>query len=135
MLCLAAETQAWLLSGFLLLDVLDCCRQHEQPFVSVPEICCPVLLLILKTTHHSSSFFLMSITEWQDLTSLKHLGFFDFPITNMGSFSPTALAAAIPVRRTLLCLPPMQLSDLIEPTVLIEQSKLICIINIFKFVL
>ena len=35
-------------------------------------------------------------------TPLKYLGFFDLPITNMGSFSPVALAAASPVRRTLL---------------------------------
>ena len=44
-------------------------------------------------------------------TPLKHLGFFDLPITNMGSFSPVALAAASPVRRTLLHFPPTQSSD------------------------
>ena len=31
-----------------------------------------------------------------------------FPITNIGSFSPRALDAAIPVNRTLLCFPPAQ---------------------------
>ena len=35
-------------------------------------------------------------------TFLKQRGFLDFHITNMGSFSPVALAAAIPVSLTLL---------------------------------
>ena len=44
---------------------------------------------------------------WQGsfLTPLKPCGFSAFPITNMGSFSPTPLPAARPVKRTLLSLP------------------------------
>ena len=41
---------------------------------------------------------------------LKHQGFLDLPITNKGNFSPTALSAVDPVRRSLLCLPPTQFS-------------------------
>ena len=43
---------------------------------------------------------------------LKHLGVFDLPITNTGSLSPFTLATAIPVKRTLLCLPPAHFSFL-----------------------
>ena len=39
------------------------------------------------------------------LTFLKQWGFLDFQITNMDSFSPIALAAAIPVSLTLLFFP------------------------------
>ena len=41
---------------------------------------------------------------------LKHRGFLDLSITNKGVFSPTALDAVNPVRRSLLCLPPTQCS-------------------------
>ena len=37
---------------------------------------------------------------------LKHLGLADFPITNIGIFSPRALEASNHVHRTLLCFPP-----------------------------
>lgn len=45
------------------------------------------------------------------ITPVKHLGLTDFWWQNTGSLSPSALAAAIPVNRTLLCLPPMHFLD------------------------
>ena len=39
-------------------------------------------------------------------TCLKHPGLADFPITNIGIFSPRALDAVIPFHPTLLCFPP-----------------------------
>ena len=54
------------------------------------------------------AFFCVRYRQGRLRTCLKHLGFADFPITNIGSFSPRALDAAIPVNRTLLCFPPAQ---------------------------
>ena len=45
-------------------------------------------------------------------TPEKHQGLADFPITNIGSFSPSAFAAAIPVNQILLCFPPTHFLDL-----------------------
>ena len=42
----------------------------------------------------------------RDLTFLKHRGFLDFPITNIGSFSPTTFVAATSAILILLCFPP-----------------------------
>ena len=42
---------------------------------------------------------------------LKHLGFFALPITNIGIFSPVALAAVKPVILILLCFPREHFSD------------------------
>ena len=47
----------------------------------------------------------------KDVTFLKHLRAFVFPITNIGSLSPTELAAARPVILILLFLPPEHFSD------------------------
>ena len=41
---------------------------------------------------------------------LEHRGVLDLPTTNMGNFSPIALAAAVPVNRTLLFFPPEHFS-------------------------
>ena len=41
----------------------------------------------------------------KDLTFLKHLGFFLFPMTNNRSFSPVALTVQIPVSLTVLHFP------------------------------
>ena len=55
-------------------------------------------------THSSKSWlsiqllFCAQYLQGKFRTPLKHLGFCDLPITNMGSFSPAALAAASPVR-------------------------------------
>ena len=43
---------------------------------------------------------------------LKHLSFADLPMANIGNLA--ALAAAISVNRTLLCLPPLQFSHFIS---------------------
>ena len=50
-------------------------------------------------------FFCDFYSQGRCLTFLKQRGFLDFQITNMGSFSPVALAAAIPVSLTLLFFP------------------------------
>ena len=73
----------------------------------------PVLLSypILKKLAVHPAFVLCLVPAGEISYPLKHLGFFDLPITNMGSFSPVALAAASPVRRTLLHFPPTQSSD------------------------
>ena len=47
----------------------------------------------------------------KDVTFLKHLGAFDFPITNIGSLPPTQLAAARPVILILLFLQPEHFSN------------------------
>ena len=50
-------------------------------------------------------FFCDLYLQGRSLTFLKQQGFLDFQITNMGSFSPVALAAADPVSLTLLFFP------------------------------
>ena len=50
-------------------------------------------------------FFSDLYSQSRCLTFLKQRGFLDFQITNIGSFSPVALAAAIPVSLTLLSTP------------------------------
>ena len=55
-------------------------------------------------------FFCNLYSPGRCLTFLKQRGFLDFQITNMGSFSPVALAAAIPVSLTLLLFFPFLLS-------------------------
>lgn len=41
----------------------------------------------------------------------KQRGLCDFPIANMGTFSPTALPDGVPVNGALLCFPPTHFSD------------------------
>ena len=48
---------------------------------------------------------LLLYSQARCLTFLKQQGFLDFQITNMGSFSPVTLAAAIPVSLNLLFFP------------------------------
>ena len=54
------------------------------------------------------AFFCNQYLQGRLRSCLKHLGLADFPIKNIGIFSTTALDAAIPVNRTLLCFPPEQ---------------------------
>ena len=61
-----------------------------------------------KSTPSILDFFWDRYRQGRLRTCLKHLGLAYFPITNIGSFSPIALDAAIPVRRTLLSFPPAQ---------------------------
>jgi len=72
------------------------------------------------------------------LIFLKHRGLFDFPITNIGNFSPFALAAAIPVNLTLLFFPPgtlfsFEVIGFIWET-LVEKTELVSIENIFQLI-
>ena len=53
---------------------------------------------------------------------LKHLGFFDLPITNMGSFSPVALAAALGVLYCISLRHNLQISD--ASTCLVRLCKI-----------
>ena len=55
-------------------------------------------------------FFWLRYRQGKCFICLKHQGFLDLPVTNYGNFSPTILAAVIPVWRSLLCLPPTQFS-------------------------
>ena len=57
-------------------------------------------------------FFCDLYSQGRCLTFLKQHGFLDFQITNMGSFSPVALSAAIPVSLTWLFIPPELCSPL-----------------------
>ena len=54
-------------------------------------------------------FFCDLYSQGRILTFLEQWGFLDFEITNMGSFSPVALAAANPVSLTLLFFSPERL--------------------------
>ena len=68
-------------------------------------------------THSSKITLSIQLFDWERflhgkvLTPLKHRGLADFPITNMGSLSPSASAAVKPVNLTLLCFPPVHFSD------------------------
>ena len=71
------------------------------------------------------------------LRILETAGYLDFQITNMRSFSPIALAAAIPVRLSLLffffpeTLFPFEVICLIWET-LMEKMEVVGIENIFQ---
>ena len=79
---------------------------------------CSSLIKRLSTswTHSSNNmlsiqlFFWLRYRQGKCFICLKHQGFLDLPVTNYGNFSPTILAAVIPVWRSLLCLPPTQFS-------------------------
>ena len=79
-----------------------------------PETPCISNLRWSSCNHYSKSvpsihaFFWDRCLQERLLTCLKHLELADFPITNIGIFSPRAVDAAIPVNRTLLCFPPEQ---------------------------
>ena len=68
-------------------------------------------------THFSKRVLSIQLFFWdlylhgKDVTFLKHLGAFDFQITNIGSLWPTELAAARPVILILLFLPLEHFSD------------------------
>ena len=64
--------------------------------------------------------------QWRGtlLTPLKHKVFSASPFNNMGSFSPTPLPAARPVKRTLLNFPPAHRSPLDERILLEAVGKI-----------
>ena len=82
------------------LDARDNCLQCVQLSDFLFQIC-----LSSSFTHSSKikpTFCLSSITAWETIVHVFETPrFTNFPITNMGSFSPAALAAAVPVRRKL----------------------------------
>ena len=80
-------------------------------------------------------FFCDLYSQGRCLTFLKQRGFLDFQITNMGSFSPVALAAAIPVSLTLLFFPRntfLLWGDMFYLETLIEKTEPVVIENIFQ---
>ena len=66
---------------------------------------------IFKNRGTHPAFVLDLVSTRQFLTFLKHLGFFDLPMTNVGSLSPLMFVGASPVTLIVLCLPPVHLSS------------------------
>ena len=62
----------------------------------------------LKSVPSIHAFFCDRYLQGRLRMCLKHLRLADFPITNIGIFSPRALDAVIPANHTLLCFPPEQ---------------------------
>ena len=67
-------------------------------------------------------FFCDLYSQGRCLTFLKQQRFLDFHITNIGSFSPTALAAAIPVSLTLPFFP-LDTNNNFQRNVMSEKYK------------
>ena len=86
-------------SGAVINDECNLSAFSNKFVVELPDPFCEKVVI-------HPTLILRTIATCKFLTFLKHLGFADFPITNIGNFSPVKLAPAKPVKCTLLNFPP-----------------------------